>query len=121
MTSAVAQSHPSSIRSPRRPATPIRIVHLDDHLATRAGLSALVAGEPDLVSVGAAADEAELWTLVHRTHPSLVVLDLHRSGRDGLPCVTGEDPRTHRLHRKPSVLPSVPVRGRRDRRQDYAS
>ncbi len=37
-----------------------------------------------MVSVGAAADEAELWTLVRRTHPSLVVLDLHRRGRHGL-------------------------------------
>ena len=82
MSSAAAS--PLALNHPRRSPVLIRIVHLDDHLATRAGLSALVAGEPDLMSVGAAADERELWALVHRTQPSLVVLDLHRPGRDGL-------------------------------------
>lgn len=61
-----------------------RIVHLDDHLATRAGLRSLVAGEPDLLWVGAAADEAGMWTLIRRTHPSLVMLDVHHAGRGGL-------------------------------------
>jgi DNA-binding NarL/FixJ family response regulator len=61
-----------------------RIVHLDDHLATRAGLRTLVVGEPDLLWVGAAADEAGMWTLIRRTHPSLVMLDVHHPGRGGL-------------------------------------
>lgn len=84
MSSAVAPLSAPVLRDARRPTPLIRIAHLDDHLATRAGLRALIAGEPDLISVGAAADEADLWTLLRRTHPSLVVLDLHRPGRDGL-------------------------------------
>lgn len=82
--SFIAPPPAPALRTARRTAPVIRIAHLDDHLATRAGLRALVKGEPDLISVGAAADEAELWTLVRRTHPSLVVLDSHRPGGDGL-------------------------------------
>jgi chemotaxis response regulator CheB len=63
---------------------PIRIALLDDHTAVRAGLRAIIASEPDLELVGAAASEAELWPLLRTTHPDLVLLDLHHPGRDGL-------------------------------------
>ncbi len=62
----------------------IRIAQLDDHVGMRVGLKSLIADEPDLIFVGAAANEAELWPLLHRTGPSLVVIDLHHPGRDGL-------------------------------------
>jgi DNA-binding NarL/FixJ family response regulator len=62
----------------------IRVAVLDDHPAVRAGLGAILAPEPDLVSVGYAADEEELWPLLRRTRPSVVVLDVHHPGRDGL-------------------------------------
>jgi hypothetical protein len=44
---------------------PIRIAQLDDHVAIREGLEVLIAAEPDLIFVRAAADEAELWPLLH--------------------------------------------------------
>jgi DNA-binding NarL/FixJ family response regulator len=62
----------------------IRVAFLDDHPAVRAGLQAILATEPDLQVVGFAADEHELWLLLQRTHPAIVVLDLHHPGRDGL-------------------------------------
>src|SRR3954470_10704694 len=62
----------------------IRVAFLDDHPAIRAGLDAILAPEPDLVSVGFAADEEEVWPLLRRTQPAVIVLDVHHPGRDGL-------------------------------------
>jgi DNA-binding NarL/FixJ family response regulator len=62
----------------------VRVAFLDDHPAVRAGLQAILATEPDPRLVGSAADEHELWPLLQRTHPAIVVLDLHHPGRDGL-------------------------------------
>jgi DNA-binding NarL/FixJ family response regulator len=62
----------------------IRVAFLDDHPAVRAGLQAILATEPDLRLVGFAAGEHELWPLLERTHPAVVILDLHHPGRDGL-------------------------------------
>jgi DNA-binding NarL/FixJ family response regulator len=62
----------------------IRVAHLDDHPAIRAGLDAILAPQPDLQLVGSAADEHELWPLLKHTHPAVAILDLHHPGRDGL-------------------------------------
>jgi DNA-binding NarL/FixJ family response regulator len=62
----------------------IRVAFLDDHPAVRAGLQAILATEPDLRLAGSAAGEHELWPLLERTHPAVVILDLHHPGRDGL-------------------------------------
>jgi DNA-binding NarL/FixJ family response regulator len=62
----------------------IRVAVLDDHPAVRAGLDAILEAEPDLVSVGFAADEEEVWPLLRRTQPAVIVLDVHHPGRDGL-------------------------------------
>jgi DNA-binding NarL/FixJ family response regulator len=62
----------------------IRVAVLDDHPAVRAGLQAILAPEPDLVAVGSAADEEEVWPLLRRTRPDVIVLDVHHPGRDGL-------------------------------------
>jgi DNA-binding NarL/FixJ family response regulator len=62
----------------------IRIALLDDHPLVRAGLEAILAPERDLVLVGAAASEEQLWPLLHTTRPDVLVLDLHHPGRDGL-------------------------------------
>jgi DNA-binding NarL/FixJ family response regulator len=61
-----------------------RVAVLDDHPAVRAGVAAILGPKPDLVLVGSAADEEELWPLLRRARPSVVVLDLHHPGRDGL-------------------------------------
>jgi DNA-binding NarL/FixJ family response regulator len=62
----------------------ISVALLDDHPAVRVGLEAIFARELDLQLVGFAAAEPELWTLLERTHPAVIVLDLHHPGRDGL-------------------------------------
>jgi DNA-binding NarL/FixJ family response regulator len=62
----------------------IRVAHLDDQAAVRAGIEAILAAEPDLEIVGSAASENELWALLEHTHPAVVILDLHHPGRDGL-------------------------------------
>lgn len=53
----------------------IRVVTLDRHPAVHAGVAAVLHGEPDLVHVGAAADRFELWPLLDRTHPDVVLVD----------------------------------------------
>jgi DNA-binding NarL/FixJ family response regulator len=65
-------------------ATPIRVAVLDDHAAVRAGLGAILGSAPDMVSVGAAHDEAQLHALLRRTDPSVLVLDVHHPGLHGL-------------------------------------
>jgi DNA-binding NarL/FixJ family response regulator len=57
---------------------------LDDHAAVRTGLEEILRLEPDLTLVGASASERELWQLLRRSQPDVVVLDLHHPGRDGL-------------------------------------
>jgi two-component system response regulator DesR len=47
-------------------------------------VQAILAPEPDLETVGSAADEEQVWSLLRRTRPSVVVLDLYHPGRDGL-------------------------------------
>jgi DNA-binding NarL/FixJ family response regulator len=62
----------------------IRVAFLDDHTAVRAGVQAILAREADMQLVGFAAPEHTLWPLLERTHPAIVVVDLHHPGRDGL-------------------------------------
>jgi DNA-binding NarL/FixJ family response regulator len=62
----------------------IRVAVLDDHPAVRAGLQAILATEPDLIPVGSAADEEQVWPLLRHTRPDVIVLDVHHPGRDGL-------------------------------------
>ena len=53
----------------------IRVAVVDRQPTVRAGLDAIVAAQPDLVAVGGAADARELWLLLHRARPDVVVLD----------------------------------------------
>jgi DNA-binding NarL/FixJ family response regulator len=62
----------------------IRVAVLDDHPAVRVGLEAILAAQPDLVPVGSAAGEEQVWPLLARTRPDVIVLDVHHPGRDGL-------------------------------------
>jgi DNA-binding NarL/FixJ family response regulator len=53
----------------------IRVATLDRRPAVRAGLEAIISAQSDLVPVGGAADEHELWPLLQRTRPDVLVLD----------------------------------------------
>jgi signal transduction histidine kinase/DNA-binding NarL/FixJ family response regulator len=66
------------------PATPqtvpsqarFRVVVVDDHPATRAGLSALLAAQPDIGVVGQAADGEEALRVVAALQPDVALVDL---------------------------------------------
>jgi DNA-binding NarL/FixJ family response regulator len=62
----------------------VSVALIDDHPAVRAGVEAMLAPVPDLRLVGAVAGEPEIWSLLSRCTPTVVVLDLHHPGRDGL-------------------------------------
>lgn len=63
---------------------PLRVAVLDDHPAVRSGVRAIVETAPDLQHVGDAATEAELWPLLRRARPDVLLLDLYHPGRDGV-------------------------------------
>lgn len=61
----------------------IRIVVVDDHPVVRAGIVGLLAGEPDLVVVGEAADGSGAVAVVERERPDVVLMDLRMPVLDG--------------------------------------
>ncbi len=62
----------------------IRILLADDHPVLRAGLRALLNGEPDLNVVAEAGDGAEALRQIEIKRPDVVVLDLTMPGMSGL-------------------------------------
>jgi DNA-binding NarL/FixJ family response regulator len=72
----------------------VRAVVVDDHPAMRAGIGAVLDAAPGLELVGEASHGRELWPIVERTAPDVVVMDLHLPDEDGLLLC-------HRLKRRP--------------------
>jgi DNA-binding NarL/FixJ family response regulator len=62
----------------------IRVLVVDDHPVLRAGLEAVLRAEPGFRCVGAAASGDELWPLLRRTRPDVVVLDHRLGDADGV-------------------------------------
>lgn len=62
----------------------IGVAILDDHPALRAGLEAVIRGEPGLAVVGSASTLEELWPMLHGSRPDVLLLDYHLPGEDGL-------------------------------------
>jgi two-component system response regulator DevR len=62
----------------------IRILIIDDHPAMRSGLTAVLRAEPGLVPLGQATSVDDMWPVLHRTRPDVVVLDYHLPGDNGL-------------------------------------
>jgi DNA-binding NarL/FixJ family response regulator len=60
------------------------VLVVDDHAAVRSGLTALLADEPDLRPVGAAAGAREALELAGRLRPDVAVVDFQLGDRDGL-------------------------------------
>ena len=62
----------------------IRVLLVDDHPAMRTGLAAVLAAEPGMVVLGAAASAEDLAPALNRTKPDVVLLDYHLPSSDGL-------------------------------------
>lgn len=62
----------------------IRVVVVDDHPAMRAGIRAVLDAAPDLQFVGEASETNELWPVLTRTDPDVVLVDFHLPAEDGL-------------------------------------
>ena len=66
----------------------VRIVLADDERLIRAGLSLLLAAEPDLEVVGEAANGAECLAIVGTARPDVVVMDIRMPVMDGIEATT---------------------------------
>jgi DNA-binding NarL/FixJ family response regulator len=53
----------------------IRTAVLDRHPAVRAGVDAILRAAPGLAPAGAAADARELWALLYRARPGVVLVE----------------------------------------------
>ncbi len=62
----------------------IRVVLVDDQALFRAGVRMLLASQPDLDVVGEAGDGREAVSLVQRTRPDVVLMDIRMPVMDGL-------------------------------------
>lgn len=67
-----------------RPKRPVRVLVADDSSTARRLLVALCEQDPDIVVVGEAADGADAVRLTGELRPSLVLMDVHMPGLDGL-------------------------------------
>jgi DNA-binding NarL/FixJ family response regulator len=63
----------------------IRVAVVDDHPALRAGLQTVLDSEPHIVYVGGSDGvEENLWPMLNRVRPDVVLLDYHLPRGDGL-------------------------------------
>lgn len=62
----------------------IRVLCVDDHWIVRQGIAALIAEEPDMEVVGAAATGEEAEVLFRKCRPDVVLMDLQLPGQSGL-------------------------------------
>jgi two-component system nitrate/nitrite response regulator NarL len=77
------------------PATPVRVLLVDDHTLFRRGLAALLARRPGISVVGDAADTGQALRLAQALQPDVILLDNHLpgvSGIDALPCLRAACP-----------------------------
>jgi DNA-binding NarL/FixJ family response regulator len=62
----------------------IRVLVVDDHPVLRAGIEAVLRAEPGFRCVGGAENGCEMWTLLRRGRPDVVVLDHRLGDEDGI-------------------------------------
>jgi len=76
----VARTVYTSGPRPNRPPTPIRVLVADDQPPLRRAICDLVANDPDMTIVGAAADAGEAIELARATAPDVALLDVKMPG-----------------------------------------
>lgn len=82
------------------PATPIRLLVVDDHTLFRRGLTALLSRDPMLQVVGDAADAGQAQRRAQELQPDVILLDNHLpgvNGVDALPALREAAPRARVL------------------------
>lgn len=80
--------------------SPIRVLLADDHPLIRSGLRSLLDAQRDIAVTGEASSYTELWEVIERDAPDVVLLDLRMPGGVGLDAVK----RLRRLHPSVKVL-----------------
>jgi signal transduction histidine kinase/DNA-binding NarL/FixJ family response regulator len=79
---------PSETSDATPPADPVRILVVDDHAVTRAGIARLLANaDPGLQVVGEAASGAEAFTEWRALRPDVVLMDLQMLDGDGIDAI----------------------------------
>jgi len=63
---------------------PIRILVVDDHSVVRQGIITLLEDEEDLIIAGEASDGDEVWEMVEKVKPDVILLDLTMPRMPGL-------------------------------------
>ncbi len=66
------------------PATPIRVLLVDDQDLVRAGLRIIIGSEPGIDVVGEASDGAQALELARALRPDVICMDVQMPGMDGL-------------------------------------
>lgn len=77
-------SRPYARRGTPARISPIRVVLVDDHELVRAGIRALLHGNPEMTVVGEASDGRAAIDTVLRVRPDVVIMDLDMPSGDGL-------------------------------------
>lgn len=77
--------------APPGAAEPLRVVIADDHAVVRAGLRALLEGEPDIEVIAEAGSGEEAVGLVARLLPDVALMDLRFGGAGGVGGTGGID------------------------------
>ena len=71
-----------------RPAVPVRVLVVDDHAVTRAGIVRLLSGaDPELHIVGEAGSGAQAIEAWRALHPDVVLMDLQMLDGDGIEAI----------------------------------
>jgi DNA-binding NarL/FixJ family response regulator len=82
----------------------IRIVLADDHPVVRAGISGLLATQPDFEVVGDASNGREALALVQSLHPDVLLVDLRMPEVDGVATIRAVHAERPGAEKPPNIL-----------------